>query len=74
VGIQPLNAEAPRRKNGHPGEVLLANNLPSEAIPHLLASAEQEPEKFHHHVNLCIAYRKLGEYEKARQHILAATR
>jgi hypothetical protein len=74
VATQPLNAEAPRRQNGHPGEVLLAHNLPSEAIPHLLASAAQEPEKFNHHVNLCIAYRKLGQYEEARQHILMATR
>ena len=70
---QNIYAEAPRRQDNHPGEVLLQHNLAADALPHLLKSASCEPDKWSHQVNLCIAYRKLGRYEESRQHIVKAT-
>lgn len=72
--LESINAEAPRRTKQYPGEVLLTHNLAAEALPHLLASAKEEPTQFGHQVNLSIAYRKLGRYEDSRQHLVNATR
>lgn len=66
-------AHAPSRIDMHSGEVLLQNNFPAEALPHLNDSIRREPNEWRHYVNLSICYRKMGDYEEARKALIAGT-